>query len=109
MITKTQDIKQVRVKNIDGRSQQNCNCDNWLQHWLNNSREHAFTCRAKGCVNTNVKGMHVQKDASYDRNRYIVPLCEMHSEQKETLELKEGTCLVSAHKSLTCGIIHYDI
>lgn len=103
MNTKTQDIKEISIKNIDCTTQGLCKCGNWLQHWFNYSGQKAYTCKAKGCVNTDIEGVHVQKSVAYDKNWYIVPLCEVHKQHEGNLELEKGTYLVSAHKSLTCG------
>lgn len=102
MTVKTKN-KQVNVKNVNGTSQKDCKCGSWLQHWLNYSGQKADSCKVKGCTNTDLLGVHVQKNVSYDRNWYIVPLCREHSKKSDLLELEDGTYLVSAHKSLTCG------
>lgn len=93
----------MKVKNINGTSQNTCKCGSWLQHWKNFSGQTATICRAKGCSRSDIKGAHVQKDVSYDSNWYIVPFCSEHNMSKESVELVDGTNLVSANVSQTCG------
>jgi hypothetical protein len=93
----------MKVKNINGTSQNKCRCGSWLQHWKNFSGQTATICRAKNCSRTDMLGAHVQKDVNYDDKWYIVPFCNMHNHSTGSVELVEGTTLVSANKSLTCG------
>lgn len=92
----------MKVKNINGTSDNNCRCGSWLQHWRNYSGQTATICRAKGCSRSDIKGAHVQKDVNYDNGWYIVPFCSLHNKSTEKVELVDGTNLVSANKSLTC-------
>lgn len=93
----------MKVKNINGTSQNRCNCGSWIQHWRNFSNQTATVCRALGCSRTDLVGAHVQKDVSYDFNWYIVPFCNAHNSASGSVELVNGTNLVSANKSKTCG------
>ncbi len=93
----------MKVKNINGTSQNRCSCGSWIQHWRNYSGQTATVCRAKGCSGTNLVGAHVQKEVSYDNNWYIVPFCHTHNMASGSVELVSGTNLVSANKSKTCG------
>ena len=92
----------MRVKNINGTSQNVCKCGSWLQHWRNYSGQQATICRASGCSRSDLAGAHVQKDVNYDNNWYIVPFCIMHNRSTYSVELVYGTALVSANKKLTC-------
>lgn len=93
----------MKVKNINGTSQNSCSCGSWLQHWRNYSGQQANICRAAGCSRSDLAGAHVQKDVNYDNNWYIVPFCTMHNRTSDTIELVAGTVLVSANKKATCG------
>ena len=93
----------MRVKNINGTSQNKCSCGSWLQHWKNYSGQTARICRAKGCSSTDLLGAHVQKAVSYDSSWYIVPFCKAHNHAIGSIELVDGTRLVSANKNQTCG------
>lgn len=93
----------MKVKNINGTSQNRCKCGSWLQHWKKFSGQTATRCRAKGCSRTDLSGAHVQKAASYDNNWYIVPFCTAHNHTIGQVELVDGTVLVSANKSKICG------
>jgi hypothetical protein len=93
----------MKVKNINGTSQNKCKCGSWLQHWRNYSGQSATICRALGCSGSPLVGAHVQKDVSYDNSWYIVPLCHSHNKISASLELVSGTVLVSANVKQTCG------
>lgn len=93
----------MRVKNLIGTSPRNCNCGSWLQHWKNFSDQTATICRALGCSRKDIVGAHVQKDVPYDKNWYIVPLCNQCNRLTTPVELVSGTVLVSANISQTCG------
>ena len=92
----------MKVKNINGTSQNKCKCGSWLQHWRNFSKQTATECRAKGCSRNNLLGAHVQKDVDYDNRWYIVPFCHEHNKAVGSVELVVGTKLVPANKSETC-------
>jgi len=92
----------MKVKNINGTTQNKCNCGSWLQHWRNFSGQTATICRVKGCMRTDILGAHVQKDVNYDNKWYIVPFCHLHNSTSGSVELTAGTNLVSANKSETC-------
>lgn len=92
----------MKVKNINGTSQNACKCGSWIKHWHNFSGQIANLCRAKGCSNAAAVGAHVQKDVTYDNRWYIVPFCYTHNAASGSVELVAGTNLVSANKKLTC-------
>lgn len=92
----------MRVKNINGTSQNTCRCGTWLQHWRNLSGQYTVTCRALGCSRIDISGAHVQKDNSDDNRWYIVPFCVLHNRASHLVELEAGTALVSANKKETC-------
>lgn len=93
----------MRVKNINGTSQNKCKCGSWLKHWRKYSGQIATVCRASGCSRTDLLGAHVQKDVNYDNRWYIVPFCSAHNHASYSIELVTGTILVSANKNQTCG------
>ena len=92
----------MKVKNINGTSQNRCTCGSWIQHWRNFSEQTATVCRAKGCSRNDIVGAHVQIDKTYDNHWYIVPFCHLHNSAEGKIELVSGTNLVSANKSKTC-------
>lgn len=92
----------MKVKNINGTSDNVCSCGSWIQHWRNFSGQTATICRALGCSRTDLSGAHVQKDVNYDNSWYIVPFCGAHNNATGSIELVAGTNLVSANKKLTC-------
>lgn len=92
----------MKVKNINGTSDNKCKCGSWLQHWRNFSGQTATICRAKGCSRNDLVGSHVQKDVNYDSAWYIVPFCNMHNKSTGKVEIVDGTNLVSANRNETC-------
>ncbi|QSX31045.1 hypothetical protein JYB88_05215 [Shewanella cyperi] len=95
----------MKIKNINGTSDNNCKCTSWLDHWKNYSKQGLpnycpeATCTAKPEV-----GAHVQKESGSDSSWYIVPLCKAHNAQKNTtLTISDSISLVSANVSSTCG------
>jgi len=92
----------MKVKNINGTSQNKCKCGSWLQHWKNHGGFDVKYCREAKCTNTDLVGAHVQKAVSTDKSWYIVPLCNSHNQSEDILELVQNTTLVSANKSETC-------
>jgi len=93
----------MRVKNIEGTSQNACKCGSWLDHWKKFSRQALPQhCSEKSCTKKPEVGAHVQKDSS-DTSWYIVPLCNGHNQKVASLELVDSVALVPANVSLTCG------
>jgi len=92
----------MRVKNINGTSQNVCRCGTWLQHWRNFSGQYTVTCRALSCPRSDISGAHVQKENSNDDRWYTVPFCALHNHSSYSVELETGTALVSANKKETC-------
>jgi len=95
----------MKVNNINGTSDNSCSCGSWLDHWKNYSRQSLPTyCPEKSCTKKPEVGAHVQKDSSYDKDWYIIPLCSEHNRQtRGSLEVGDSIALVSANTSQTCG------
>jgi len=95
----------MKVKNINGTSQNTCKCGSWLQHWLNFSGQALPRfCPEKSCTETPEVGAHVQKDSVTDHSWYIIPLCRKHNAMRgQSIEVSDGIALVSANVSKTCG------
>lgn len=95
----------MRVKNINGTSDNTCKCGSWLQHWENYSGQKLPDyCPEVNCINKPAVGAHVQKDSYTDRDWYIIPLCHTHnSKAGETITVSDNIKLVSANVSKTCG------
>lgn len=95
----------MKVKNLNGTSDNSCNCGSWLKHWENFSGQSLPTyCCESSCMNKPTVGAHVQKDSSTDESWYIIPLCSTHNADKgQTLEIQSSTKLVSANVAATCG------
>lgn len=96
----------MKVKNLNGTSQNKCNCGTWLAHWEKISKQTFDKCAIEGCDTVAEHGGHVQKVDGNDGNWYVVPLCaECNVGRKNVeFELKEGMELVSANVSQTCGV-----
>ena len=86
----------MKVKNINGISDDTCKCESWLEHWEKVRGKKALFCSEKDCVKSELVGAHVQKETS-DTNWYIIPLCKIHSTAVRELEVAENTVFVSAN------------
>ena len=67
-----------RVKNLNGSSafeKPTCNCSTWLNHWIINKGIKPLYCRCCGRSSNDLVGGHVIKVDSFDKKRYIVPIC----------------------------------
>lgn len=95
----------MKIRNINGTSQNVCKCGGWLQHWLNFSEQQLpMYCPAATCSNKPTVGAHVQKDSSNDKDWYIIPLCSAcNAKQGQSLEVSSVVRLVPANVSKTCG------
>lgn len=93
----------IKVKNINGTSNNKCNCSSWLQHWEKFSKKNAGLCVERICRQNAEHGAHVQKDDENDNNWYIIPLCASHNLKADELQIMDTTTLVSANVSNTCG------
>jgi len=95
----------MKVNNINGTTDNTCKCGSWLNHWKKFSGQLLPTfCPEKSCLNKPELGAHVRKDVSTDKSWYIVPLCAKHNgETGKSLDISDGTTLVSGNVSQTCG------
>ncbi|WP_027360729.1 hypothetical protein [Desulforegula conservatrix] len=95
----------MKVRNINGTSDNTCKCSGgWIKHWVNfGGKTLPLYCSEISCTETDLVGAHVQKDSSTDKNWYIVPLCKKHNAKTDSLTIVDGTVLVSANVSETCG------
>jgi hypothetical protein len=94
----------MRVKNLNGTSDNTCKCGSWLKHWKNFSGQTLSSyCSEKSCTSKPEVGAHVQKENSFDTNWYIIPLCDEHNKKTwGSLEIVDSVALVSANVSNTC-------
>jgi hypothetical protein len=94
----------MRIRNINGTSDNTCKCGSWLQHWEKFSGQDVTYCPVGGCLEKVAVGAHVQKDSNTDSSWYIFPLCKKHNgETGKTLNVSDAYKLVSANVSKTCG------
>lgn len=94
----------MKVRNINGTSDNECACGSWLKHWENGSRKKAGGCSAWLCSNPAVVGAHVQKEDAWDKSWYILPFCEDHNARRgESVDVYSSVEFVSANVSDTCG------
>ncbi len=95
----------MKVKNINGTSDNTCKCGSWLKHWLNFSGQSLPSyCPEKSCTNKPEVGAHVQKDSASDSSWYIIPLCKKcNAKYGQEIEISDSVKLVSANVSLTCA------
>ena len=95
----------MKVNNVNGISDNICRCGSWLEHWKKFSKQElSCCCSNEDCGGKPELGAHVQKNSLIDASWYIVPLCNRCNGKKgESLTL-DGTALVSADVSITCGV-----
>jgi hypothetical protein len=95
----------MKVRNINGTSDNSCKCASWLDHWKKfGGQAVPQYCPESTCTKKPEHGAHVQKDGSSDQSWYIIPLCADHNGQKgATLVVSDSTKLVSANVKETCG------
>ena len=95
----------MKIRNINGTSDNTCKCSSWLNHWEKFSGQTLPTfCSEKTCTQKPEVCAHVQKDSSTDTSWYIVPLCKTHNgETGKALEIGASVRLASANVSNTCG------
>lgn len=68
----------TRVRNLGGSSnypKPTCRCGTWIDHWIENKQIRPGYCRGCGAKTTNLVGGHVYKVGSFDKQRYIIPIC----------------------------------
>jgi hypothetical protein len=97
----------MRIRNINGISDNACRCASWLEHWENyNTDKQALPvfCPVADCVNNPIVGAHAQKDDDSDSNWYIIPLCmTCNAKTNQVLEVSGAISLAPADVSQTCG------
>lgn len=94
----------MKVKNINGTTDNTCRCGTWIDHWKNySSQALSKYCSEEQCPEKPEVGAHVQKDNSSDSSWYIVPLCKKHNgETNKSIDIGNVE-LVDANVSQTCG------
>lgn len=95
----------MKIRNINGTSDNDCSCGSWIAHWEKFSGQKAPEfCPEESCVNTELVGAHVQKGGgNTDQKWYIYPLCQAHNKQQTgDLEVSGAYVLVLASKAETC-------
>jgi len=93
----------VKLRNINGTSDNTCKCGSWLAHWKKYSGQVITYCPVSGCLERELLGAHVQKDDETDKKWYILPLCQDHNAKIDSLTVTDGLALVNANVSETCG------
>ena len=95
----------MKVKNINGTSQNTCKCTSWLIHWKTFSKNSLPSyCPEENCTSKPEVGAHVQKDVATDNSWYIVPLCMTHNNiGGGSLTISNSIKLVPANVKETCG------
>jgi hypothetical protein len=95
----------MKVRNINGTSDNSCKCGSWLEHWKKFSGQTLPAyCPASSCLKKPEVGAHVQKDSYSDDSWYIIPLCnDCNGKKGQSLEVSDSIKLVSANVSRTCG------
>lgn len=101
-------VSPLIVKNLNGTSNNKCECNSWIEHWEKFSNSERKECSVLGCNKTeDLVGAHVQIKGKI--GWIIIPMCKYHNGQKE----EELNCaksiaapediFVSANVKETCG------
>lgn len=94
----------IKVKNINGTSDNSCQCTSWLEHWrIFGGDNKSVTCSKNFCVKKADVGAHVQKSNNGTNKWYVIPLCYEHNKESGEMVVSENTVFVSANVSETCG------
>jgi len=98
----------VKIKNVSGTADRNCNCASWLAHWEKYSKKKASNCCVKGCNSKATVGAHVTrpiaKNEDYKTHPYILPMCSScNGKHGEEFYSKDNVSFVWANVSKTCG------
>lgn len=97
----------MKINNVDGTSDNICNCGSWLNHWKKYSGQSLPNrCPVNGCTKKPEVGAHVQKESPFnlDKSWYIVPLCnDCNAQTGGSMEIDDSIALVPANVSETCG------
>jgi len=94
------------VKNINGTSKNQCNCNSWLEHWENFTGLIAGDCSVRGCTNEATVGAHVLiTDGRTPNKWWIVPMCHEHNHYTnyDEMILNKTVVLAPANVSETCS------
>lgn len=94
----------MKVKNINGTSDNTCHCGSWMDHWKKFGGQSINYCPVENCLAKAEVGAHVQKEGSAENRWFIIPLCRKHNgETGQSLNIGDAWPLVSANVSETCG------
>jgi hypothetical protein len=92
----------VKIKNLNGTADKQCNCGSWLEHWdAQTALKMPEYCVVIDCTNKVEVGAHVKQVGGNDNNHYIVPFCQSCN-QSEKEFLVSSAWLVSGNKNVTC-------
>ncbi len=93
------------ITNINGTTDNICNCGSWLDHWLRFSGQLLPPhCPEARCIDKPTVGAHIQLGGLMGGNEwYIIPLCQSHNRSVARLEVSNSIRLVSANVGQTCG------
>ena len=87
--------RDVKVRNLNVSSQIMGSTGSRLAHWEKTTRQSAFLCFVKDCINRPTAGGLVQKDSPTDRSWYIVPLCrDCNTKTGQDLDIWDEAVLV---------------
>ncbi len=89
-------------KNKVGTGNRSCICGSWKNHWIKFSgKAWPSKCSIANCSNSPTIGAHVYH--SNVSGEKIVPMCDSCNKLSGEFTLRNGTTLVPANQSETCG------
>jgi hypothetical protein len=94
----------MEVKNNPSTPNKECNCENWLKHWLKSqNKEELPECSVYNCTNEAVVGGHVSLHEDTKSIVYVVPLCLYHNSiQHQKMALIQDVELIEPKILSTC-------
>ncbi|GGF41230.1 hypothetical protein GCM10011611_54570 [Aliidongia dinghuensis] len=93
------------VKNLNGTTDNKCECASWIAHWRNCTGSDRVLCCVVPCGRLAQVGAHVIViDRRSDRSWWIVPMCKKHNNthNQEPMYIKRDIEMVSANVYRTC-------
>lgn len=88
------------IKNINNVFIPKCTCTTWYEHWERASQQWLICCAERTCTKSISQGALVQKAEENNNKWYVVPLCKIHSNSNDILDIGDVE-LVAAETMLT--------
>lgn len=88
------------VWNMRGASDVKCSCGSWIVHWAKFGGQTTLAvCSANGCFQVATVGAQVAANGK----AVIIPMCDLHNQQDQAIDVFDYSFAVSADIARTCG------